>query len=369
MSSSPLVSIVVPTYNERDNLSCLAGKLFSALKAEGIRGELIVVDDNSPDGTADLARDLSRRYPIRVVVRPGKNGLSSAVIEGWRVAKGEILGVMDADMSHPPEAIPRILRPILQKRSDISLGSRHVRGGRDEGLSPHRKLVSQGASLIARPLVPVKDPMSGLIFFRRQVIQGVHLNPMGFKIALEVLVKGTYDVVTEVPYVFNKRLNGESKLQGKEYVNYLRHVARLYGYSYPAHRALRPLAASFSFIVANLAVMYLAVEVGRVGYIVGGTLAFLAALAFLVGHINPHPWDGDTAGFLRSFVAASLLAFGLDMGVLAYIVLHAGFPYTMGALLADTTVVAPLLITAAFRGLPGISSAKASQRAVFLQGR
>lgn len=356
--SRPAVSIVIPTYNERDNLPVLLGRLFVALENAGISGEAVIVDDGSPDGTARLANELARQYPLQVITRPGKGGLSSAVIDGWRAARGDILGVMDADLSHPPEAVPEVIRPILEKRADVSLGSRHVKGGRDEGLSPSRRIVSKGASLIARPLVPVRDPMTGLIFFKRQVIQGVDLNPTGFKIALEVLVKGRYNVIREVPYCFKKRLNGDSKLGGKEYVNYLRHAVRLYRHRFPAGVLIRPLAASFSFILANLGMLYLLVDGALLDYRFSGTIAFLGALAFLAGHLEPAP-DGEIRPFLRSFAIASALAFGLNIGVLSLMVNRLGLTYIQGALIADVTMVVPLLVTAAFSGLPGVATSRA----------
>ena len=193
--------------------------------------ELVIVDDNSPDGTAELALELSRHYPIRVIKRPGKLGLATAVVEGFKHARGEVLVVMDADLQHPPELVPELVRKVLYEGYDIAIASRYVKGGRIEGWSFTRRIVSKGAILLAHLLVPrtrgIKDPVSGFFAIKRSVIEGVELNPIGYKILLEILAKGRWTRVVEVPYTFKPRTRGKSKLSAKEIVNYLRHLLRL----------------------------------------------------------------------------------------------------------------------------------------------
>jgi dolichol-phosphate mannosyltransferase len=219
------VSVVVPTYNEKKNIKALVEAILSAADAE-----IIVVDDGSPDGTGQEADNLAAVYGITVIHRSGKLGLASAIIEGFKKASCEIVGVIDADLSHPPQLIPQLVAPIAKGEADIAVASRYVRGGAEENWPWWRKLTSKGAGVLAAPLTPLKDPMSGYFFMRKSVIDGVMLDPVGFKIGLEVLVKGRYRKAVEIPYVFRNRKAGKSKLNYLEYVNYLRHLGRLYGY-------------------------------------------------------------------------------------------------------------------------------------------
>ncbi len=345
-----MLSIIVPTYNERDNLPLLVERLFDALARARIDAELIVVDDNSPDGTAAVAEDLGTKYRVRVVRRPCKNGLSSAVMEGWRAAGGDILGVMDADLSHPPEVIPRVVAPIRAGQADVAVGSRYCSGGGTDGWPAYRRLVSKGASLIAKPLTSLKDPMSGLIFFRRQVIQGVELNPRGFKIGLEVLVKGHYNVAVEVPYTFRDRTAGKSKCGPGEYVNYIRHASSLYRHAHPVMaRATRAAGVTASFVIAEIAALYLAVELARLPILPATALAFLAALGLLLGQMGERRAVQGGPRLLLSFAALAGMAFALHMGAMFLVVVHMGEPYLGGDLLADTLVVAPLLGVGTYR--------------------
>jgi dolichol-phosphate mannosyltransferase len=220
------VSLVLPTYNERESLDQIHGRIDRALAV--YRHEVIVVDDSSPDGTADYARELGRDAPYRVISRPSRSGLSSAVLDGCRAATGTVVAVMDADGSHPPERLPDLIGPIRAGKAEFCLGSRRVPGGSEEGLSAIRRLISTLATLPARPLTPVHDPMSGFFAVRKIVLDRGDLNPTGFKIALEVLVKCRPHPVREIPFQFGKRVAGESKLGPNTIALYWRHVARLY---------------------------------------------------------------------------------------------------------------------------------------------
>lgn len=223
--SAPYLSLIIPTYNERANLAALVQRVHRALN--GSRYELIVVDDDSPDGTAELAEELSRDYPVRVICRKGERGLATAVVAGFNQARGPVLGVIDADLQHPPERIPYLLREIDQGAS-VVVASRYVEGGGIEGWNVVRRTISRGATVLARILLPslrkVKDPLSGFFLIRKEVIEGVKLEPIGYKILLEVLARGRADSVKEVPYTFQDREGGHSKLNSKEKVNYLKHL-------------------------------------------------------------------------------------------------------------------------------------------------
>ena len=249
-----LISVVVPTYNERDNIVELIRRIDNALV--GIDYEVVVVDDNSPDGTADIAEELSRYYPVRVIRRPSKLGLATAVLDGVRSSRGEYVVVMDADLQHPPEVIPKMYEELI-KGYDIVIASRYVVGGSISGWSFTRRLISKAAILIAKLLIPkarsIEDPTSGFFMFRREVLEGINLSPKGFKILLEVLVKGRYSRVSEIPYTFGVRVRGTSKLSSKELINYIKHIL-----------ILTPYKTLFKFLVVgslgtlvNLGILYM----------------------------------------------------------------------------------------------------------------
>lgn len=217
-------SVVIPTYNEKDNLKQLVEAILSVSDVE-----IVVVDDGSPDGTAELARQLSATYNIKVVERPGKLGLSSAILDGFNASSNQIVGVIDADFSHDHTIIPKLIKAI-EDGMDVAVGSRKVRGGGVENWPLWRKITSWGAALLARPLTSVRDPMSGYFFINKKVIEGVELETIGFKLGLEILVKGNAKKVVEIPYVFKDRRAGISKLTGGEFKNYLKHLLKLYKY-------------------------------------------------------------------------------------------------------------------------------------------
>ncbi len=223
-----MLSIIIPTFNEKENIEKLIPQVFGQLLAANMEGEVIVVDDNSPDGTADAAEAFSERFNVRVVRRPGKMGLSTAVLEGFRQSNSPFLCVMDADHSHNPEAIPRMFKVLMRQGADVVIGSRHVPGGSIVGWPFHRKLVSKGAKLLARPITNVKDPLSGFFMVKREALEGVELNPRGYKILLEILAKGNIHRVEEVPINFRNRRHGKSKLRKGEFWNYLRHSIGLW---------------------------------------------------------------------------------------------------------------------------------------------
>ncbi|MBI2264835.1 MAG: polyprenol monophosphomannose synthase [Armatimonadetes bacterium] len=223
------VSVVIPTYNERDNISALIEKLSLLFQSRGLQGEIIIVDDNSPDGTADEAEAHARRFPVRVLRRGQKSGLSSAVLSGFGIAGGEILGVMDADLSHDPEAVGALVEAVTSGRAEVSVGSRYVEGGGIRDWPALRRFMSWFAILLARPLTSVRDVTSGFFFLRKEVIEGVRLSDRGFKIGLEVMAKGRYGKIVEIPYTFTDRRKGSSKLKAGEVVDYLSQLMSLYG--------------------------------------------------------------------------------------------------------------------------------------------
>ncbi len=223
-------SIVIPTYNEAGGIEKLIGTLAEIFRSNGLDGELVVVDDNSPDGTGSIVDALAERFPVRCLHRPGKLGLSSGVIDGWRFARPEsvALGAMDADFSHDATVVPRMVAAVASGKYGLAVGSRYVNGGGIENWPLKRKVTSIVACAIAWPLTPIRDITSGFFLVRRDALEGVELDPIGFKIGLEVAAKAKYGKVIEIPYVFKDRVVGESKLNGKEITNYLRQLRRLY---------------------------------------------------------------------------------------------------------------------------------------------
>ena len=193
--------------------------------------EIIVSDDNSPDGTAKIAEELSKEYNVKVLIRKSNKGLSPAVCDGFKIAKGDIIGVIDADLSHPPEIIPNMIRYMQDTTSDIVVASRLIHGGGIEKWPIKRKITSYIATTLARPLTKVKDPMSGFFFLNKKVIDGVKLETKGYKILLEILVKGKYKKAVEYPFIFKDRAVGESKLNIKTNIQYIKQLFDLYIFS------------------------------------------------------------------------------------------------------------------------------------------
>ena len=223
------VSIVVPTFREAANIPALVERVHAALSASDIEWELLLVDDDSNDGSEAIVAALARRLPVRMEVRrDGPRDLSLAVIEGIRLARFDRLVVMDADLSHPPERIIDLLAA-LDAGCDLVIGSRYAPGGSvDQAWSPWRFLNSRLATLLALPLVNCSDPMAGFFATDRRALPDLRtLQPLGYKIALELMVRGRLRV-KEVPIDFSDRTLGASKMNWRQQVNFVRHLYRLY---------------------------------------------------------------------------------------------------------------------------------------------
>lgn len=227
------LSVVVPTYREAENLRALVPAVARAVEGTGRPGEILVVDDDSPDDTPAVCAELSRRHPLKLLVRKNERGLATAVLHGLRQAAGDTLVVMDADLSHPPEKIPD-LAAALDDGAEFAIGSRYVPGAHtDENWGWFRRLNSRVATALARGVTGIHDPMAGFFALRRDTFRAARdLDPIGYKIALELIVKCGCRQVAEVPITFRNRTRGESKLNLKEQINYLRHLRRLYAYKW-----------------------------------------------------------------------------------------------------------------------------------------
>ncbi|WP_017316547.1 glycosyltransferase [Mastigocladopsis repens] len=269
-----LLSLVIPTYNEAANIQKIVSVL-SSLLDESIAGkyEMIVVDDDSPDGTWNIAQSLIGEYPqLRVMRRQLERGLSSAVIRGWQAATGGVLGVIDGDLQHPPHVLLQLLQAIEQG-ADLAVASRHVEGGGVSSWSFIRRFLSRGAQLLGLIILPgvlarVSDPMSGYFMIRRRCIVGQTLNPVGYKILLEVIGRGNVGKIAEVGYVFCERKEGESKVTWKQYLEYIHHLIRLrlstgrlgqfsQRIGFPIGRFVRFGLVGLSGVFVDMAVLYL----------------------------------------------------------------------------------------------------------------
>ncbi|HZP17909.1 MAG TPA: polyprenol monophosphomannose synthase [Terriglobales bacterium] len=225
--------LVIPTLNEAGNIPTLIDRVQAALLSLPIDYEILIVDDDSQDGTAEVVERYSERdRRIRLLVRKGQRGLAGAVIHGWAHSDADLLGVMDADLQHPPETLPRLL-DAMDKGADIAVASRYATGENCVGnWNKFRQLVSRVSTWITVPLqskkgVRVKDPMSGFFIVRRDCVEGLDLQPYGFKILLEILVKGRIKNPVEVPFQFATRYSGKSKADLRVALHYFSLLGKL----------------------------------------------------------------------------------------------------------------------------------------------
>lgn len=328
----PLLSIVVPTYNEAENLPVLLEEVRNSL--EGIDFEMVIVDDDSPDGTAELAEEMKEKYPfLKVIKRENERDLATAVIEGFRKSKGEILAVMDADLQHPPEKIREMLAEI-DKGADIVVGSRYVPGGEIERWTFKRRFYSKGARAIAYLLLPksrgVKDPLSGFFMLKKEVLEGTELAPMGYKILLEILIKGNYTNAKEVPITFRDRERGESSLVLNEYGKYTKHLLRLSWAEGEILRFLKFGLVGISGVFVNEGLLWLFWEV------TGMYLALASAISVELSIIWNFMWnevwtfhdrgrEGVKEFFKRMGKFNLVSAVGLLLNVAVLMFLHVAF--------------------------------------------
>mmetsp|Transcript_47007 Transcript_47007/g.105438 ORF Transcript_47007/g.105438 Transcript_47007/m.105438 type:complete len:277 (+) Transcript_47007:70-900(+) len=240
-TSTKELSVIVPTYNETENIKPLCERLFAAVKNASLTTELLFVDDESKGSaeTEKIVQELSKSgYNVRIHCRKKSEGrgLSSAVLLGFQKAKYEVILCMDADLQHEPESVPDVAGPVLRSEAEFTVGSRHVDGG---GLgfewSVVRQVISQGATLLAFPIAASTDPMSGFFCTRKEVLNRgqSRLNPIGFKIGLEIMVRCRCRPIQDVAITFQERAAGESKLSASQYRLYLQQLGALYWDRFP----------------------------------------------------------------------------------------------------------------------------------------
>lgn len=274
------VSIVIPTYKEKDNIPELFKRIFKVFDNNKINGEIIVVDDDSQDGTTEIVDKYKKSKPVKLVLRKNERGLASACIEGFKLANGEILLVMDADFQHPPEKIPELINAI-KEGADIAIGSRYVEGGSVGKWTIGRKIVSKGASALANILFykikDIKDKESGFFAFKKEVINDVELKPKGYKILLEILVLGKYNKVEEVGFNFGKRTAGESKLGIGIMFSYISHLIRLFCVSGNFTKIILFCCVGLIGVFVNLGVLFSLVNAGLY-YMISGIISIEVSL-------------------------------------------------------------------------------------------
>ncbi|MCV6609403.1 MAG: glycosyltransferase family 2 protein [Amphritea sp.] len=328
--STPRISVVIPTYKEVENIPLISAEIDANLSGEEY--EIIFVDDNSQDGSEAAVAQLADSIPARIIVRTEDRGLSTAVIRGIEEARGDYVVVMDCDLSHPASAIAPMISKLQSGENDFVVGSRYIKGGSfDDDWGFFRLLNSKIATWLALPLCHIKDPMSGFFAFQRSKFEScAHLAPTGYKIGLEIMVKGEFNKPGEHPIHFKDREHGESKLSLKEQLLYLRHLRRLYRFKYPL------ISEFFQFGF-----------VGGTGFVIDTLIYFALQAFFGMGHNLARAisfWPAATWNWIwnrtitftdreksrhltqwLSFLGTSLIGFAMNYGT--YAVLTANVPF------------------------------------------
>ncbi|MDD4566623.1 MAG: glycosyltransferase family 2 protein [Methanoculleus chikugoensis] len=340
---------MIPTFNEEENIAAIIGAVNGVFRDNGIRGEVLVVDDDSKDRTIPIVREIADRCDnVRLVVRRDDHGLSQSVVEGFRSARSDILQVIDADFSHPPRPIPRFYETI-RGGADIAIGSRYMKGGDIEAWPLKRRIISLGATAFGRVLFPeITDPVSGFFAVRREVVDGAPLAPRGYKILMEVLGRGRWRTFVEIPFVFKDREEGESKLRPDTMVDYLRQCAGIVRFSV-AHRTgpvwsewtkvVRFGLVGLSGIFVNMGLLYALTEIAGLYYLVSAAIAI--ELSIVNNFVWNDVWTFKSAGDLRfgrrtrrfwSFQAVSMGGLAINMVVLYLLAGVAGAYYLVANL-------------------------------------
>ena len=387
LSNSNVVtfSVVIPTYNESENILRLITEIEKNLPTSHFT-EIIIVDDNSPDGTGKLVENYiqeqnsnfengrenssntnSKNYRVKIVHRVAKNGLIPAILDGVKQSSGMNILIMDADFSHPPEVIPKIMRELALNPNSIIIGSRFIEGGKVVGWPQRRKLLSRGASALARlglNVKRVKDPMSGFFALPRELIQNISIDTKGYKILLEILVKNKEIPIKEIPYTFTDRQSGKSKMNYNVIMNYAEAIWQLYKHGQKSgqveisehvnkksvlfiSKAGRYYTVGLSGLIINYIVSFLLANdvansirlLSNVWYleasIIGVTIASTSNFFFnKYWTFEDKRFDvSATAKQYVSFIAVSAIGLCIQIALLYYMVEHL-FPYRISLIVA-----------------------------------
>ena len=361
--SEAQVSIIIPTYNESENIIQVLKSIGEHLPKD-IATEAIVVDDNSPDGTGKVVEDYINDtqtkvgYSVDVIHRKTKSGLSTAILDGIQHSSGETVVVMDSDFSHPPKIIPRLIEEIKISKCDIVIASRYTQGGKVSGWSAKRKLISKAAKGIAKVGLGINesDPMSGFFAFRRKILEGIKLDAIGYKMLLEILVKTKGAKVKEIPYTFTNRVYGYSKLDTSTMLDYVRSVWRLYRYGHKVEdsktrtsvrfisKAGRFFTVGLSGLLVNYLVSLLFVDaIMNFWYIHATLIGIIVSMSsnFILNKI----WTFEDRNFeakktliqYTKFVGFSSLGALIQLGMVYVLVDNYQFVYPLALMLAVIT--------------------------------
>lgn len=319
------LSIIIPTFNEQDNVGRMVERIEAVLAGVTDSYEIWFIDDSSDDTPRVLEQLDQGHQTVHYVHRDRGNGLAGAVVDGFHRTRGEFVVVMDADLQHPPELLPDILAK-LRRGTDIVIPSRFIAGGSDGGLNPLRRLISYSARaigwLMLKRLRRISDSTSGYFGLRRRVIEGATLNPIGWKILIEVLINGNYETVHEIPYKFSARGAGESKMNLREQFNYLRHLARLAMRSEEDRRFLLFCCVGALGVVVNILVLSLCLYTFRLDELLSSVLASTIAMIHNFLWNDRVTWRsislrrGRMMYRLVIFVAISLISISITAGVM-----------------------------------------------------
>jgi dolichol-phosphate mannosyltransferase len=343
-----MISVILPAYNEAQNIQRIIIAITKVFLNEAIMGEIIVIDDNSPDGTASIASELAGSCPVKIYVRKTDRGLSRSIIEGFSRAQGDICLVMDADLSHPVEKIPDMIKPIIEGKCDATVGSRYVYGGGAQNWPLLRRIISRGAGLLAKGVTTLSDPTSGFMAVRKDKLEGVNLDPLGWKIVLEVIVKAKVRVL-EIPIVFADRELGESKLGLRAQVDYLRHLGRLYSYRYPQFlEFVKFCLVGLTGLLIDTAVLVSLVDYASLDPRVAAVFAFSTAVSW--NYLLNRIWafkSGKSTSIPRSFVffvSTCLGGLAVRIGVMHLLIEYAGMAVKPWYILASCIGIAAATI-------------------------
>lgn len=345
-TETPLVSVIVPTLNEADNVDPLLARLTGIMRASGDAFEILIADGGSTDATRARSEAWAERQPVRFIAADSGHGISGDVLAAAREARGEVIVVMDADLSHPAEQVPDLVRPVLSGSHDMAVGSRYIPGGETPDWPWTRRIMSRGAGSIAWPFVSVNDPTSGFFAVRRQLMLDVDPKAEGFKIALEVMLGRHRNLrITEVPISFRDRTHGQSKMSLGQVGAYLRRLSALLG----------GLVSTSTFMqFALVGVLGMVVDLGSFQLLrhagVNLSSAHIASfvLATIVNYVLNSRWvfratsgRGIAVGGYVRFLSVCLMALFMRGGVLAILSQTVGMP-EQSALIA--AIVAAALV-------------------------
>jgi dolichol-phosphate mannosyltransferase len=338
------VTVIIPTFKEESNIEKIISEVDTVFSRHTIHGEILVIDDNSPDRTIEIVNDLKKtKSNLNLIVRLEDHGLSQSVVEGFSQADSDVFLVIDADLSHPPALIPKMLDEI-RAGNDLVIGSRYMVGGGIKKWPLKRRIISLGATFLGRLLIPdVTDPVSGFFAVKRSVVENAPLKPRGYKILLEVLGKGSWNKVKEIPFEFIDRAIGSSKLKPKTIFEYAQQVLDITVYSWSHHdtavwqewkKIIKFGLVGLSGVLVNMGVLWYLTDHVGLFYLISSIFAI--ELSILNNFLWNDLWTFKGSGEhllsnrwhrLVTFHAVSIGGLVINLGILYLLTSFAGVFY------------------------------------------